>query len=273
MKKNNSKVSIIIPLYNADDFLEESFNSAFNQSYPNIEIILVNDGSKQRVIFDKLKFKYKGHNNIIFIDKEKNEGVSKALNAGIKKANGEYISWLSHDDFYLKDKIKKQINLIKLMESSIICCNFIAKNQKNEKKITLFYHIYSLIFSYTFCLLFDDKLHGCSLLIKKKDIEKVGLFNPNLKHIQDYDLWLKLADSGLKIVNDHTYNVISNHHLSQTSKKKYDEAFFERNSFYINYFKLNLKKFNYLEKFFLLISFRKRGYKDISNYIYKNFII
>ena len=44
MNENNSKVSIIIPLYNADDFLEESFNSAFNQSYPNIEIILVNDG-------------------------------------------------------------------------------------------------------------------------------------------------------------------------------------------------------------------------------------
>ena len=55
MKENSSKVSIIIPLYNADDFLEGSFNSALNQSYPNIEIILVNDGSKQRAIFDKLK--------------------------------------------------------------------------------------------------------------------------------------------------------------------------------------------------------------------------
>lgn len=273
MKENSSKVSIIIPLYNADDFLEGSFNSALNQSYPNIEIILVNDGSKQRAIFDKLKFKYKKFNKIIFIDKKKNEGVSKALNAGIKKAKGEYISWLSHDDLYLKDKIKKQIKLIKEIENSIICCNFISRNQKNEKKITLFYHIYSLIFSYTFCLLFDDKLHGCSLLIKRKDIEKVGLFNSSLKHIQDYDLWLRLADSGLKIVNDHTYNLVSNHHLDQTSKKKYDEAFFERNSFYINYFKLNLKRFNYLERLFLLISFWKRGYKNISNYIFKNFII
>ena len=91
-------VSIIIPFYNLGEYLEEAIKSCLNQTYKNIEIIVVNDGStdeKSIEILLNLKIKYK--NKVKFID-QKNQGVSKARNNGIKISKGEYICCLDADD-------------------------------------------------------------------------------------------------------------------------------------------------------------------------------
>ncbi len=93
--KNLPKVSIIIPVYNGEKYVSLAIESALRQTYSNLEIIVVNDGSTDKT--DKICRSY--GNKIRYIKKE-NGGVSTALNVGIDNMTGEYFSWLSHDDLY-----------------------------------------------------------------------------------------------------------------------------------------------------------------------------
>ena len=103
----NPLVSIIIPVYNGSDFLKEAIESALSQSYKNIEVIVVNDGSSDDGKTEKIALSF---NKSIKYFKKENGGVSSALNYGIRKMNGDFFSWLSHDDFYSKEKISARPN-------------------------------------------------------------------------------------------------------------------------------------------------------------------
>lgn len=108
--QDDELVSIIIPVFNAEKYIEKCVNSLINQTYKNIEIIIVNDGSKDNSIdiINKLK---KKDNRIIVIDKE-NEGVSKTRTAGIENANGEFLMFIDADDFVDNDYVSYFYNLI-----------------------------------------------------------------------------------------------------------------------------------------------------------------
>ena len=102
-------VSIVIPVYNGSNFLQQAIDSALNQTYKNIEIIVVNDGSRDDGATEQIALSY--GDKIRYFSKE-NGGVSTALNMGIANMKGEYFSWLSHDDMYKPEKIEKQIEAI-----------------------------------------------------------------------------------------------------------------------------------------------------------------
>ena len=104
------KVSVIIPVYNGSNYLSDAINSALSQTYSNLEIIIVNDGSNDNGKTKEIALSY--GNKIKYIEKE-NGGVSSALNIGIKNMTGEYFSWLSHDDIYYPNKIEESIKFIK----------------------------------------------------------------------------------------------------------------------------------------------------------------
>lgn len=100
------KVSIIIPFYNCQ-YVEKAIESALNQTYQNIEVIVVDDGSTKYIerITPYL-------DSIHYIQK-KNGGTASALNTGIRYATGEYFAWLSSDDLFKPDKISKQLKFMK----------------------------------------------------------------------------------------------------------------------------------------------------------------
>lgn len=104
------KISVIISVYNGEKYLEEALDSALSQSYPNKEIIVVNDGSTDRTDAILEKFKAK----ILTIHQE-NQGLGCGRNTGIAVATGEYISFLDHDDQWMPDKLRIQMEA---MESS-----------------------------------------------------------------------------------------------------------------------------------------------------------
>ena len=114
-------ISLVIPVYNVDRFLDRCVQSIVNQSYDNLEIILVDDGStdKSGVLCDKWAREY---HNIIVIHKE-NGGLSSARNAGIEVAHGKYISFIDSDDFLLDDAISYLYNIIG--ENDIAIGNYI----------------------------------------------------------------------------------------------------------------------------------------------------
>ena len=113
------QVSIIIPTYNRSDLLIEAVNSCLNQSYTDIEIIIVDDGSTdntEHLILQRLQREWL-HKNIKYY-KQKNTGASGARNLGIKKANGEYIQFLDSDDLLHPEKLKLQIECFEKNEAN-----------------------------------------------------------------------------------------------------------------------------------------------------------
>ena len=192
-KQFNPKVSIVIPVYNGSNYLKEAIDSALAQTYKNVEIIVINDGSNDGGKTDKI---CKSYGNKIRYCKKENGGAASALNMGIEKMKGEYFSWLSHDDIYYPEKIEKQIRFLDKFDdkNTVLYSNveYIDENSKTiykteyEKKHsieTLSNGVFPVFYGYT---------NGCSMLIPKKCFEYVGLFNEKLKTANDYDMWFRL---------------------------------------------------------------------------------
>lgn len=224
------KVSIVIPVYNGSDFLTEAIESALNQTYKNIEVIVINDGSNDEGKTRNISLSYR--DKIRYFEK-KNGGVSSALNLGIHEMKGEYFSWLSHDDIYYFDKIEKQIEFL---------------NKQNRKDVIL-YSDYELIDKYSkfirtfnvqhiepfrICLLSSWPVNGCSTLIKKSILFNIGLFDENAKYTQDYCLWFKLAKN-CKFVHMPECLIKSRIHNDQGTVKFYNEAHVEIEMMYKNF--------------------------------------
>lgn len=100
-------VSVIIPVYNGEKYIDSAINSVLKQDYSNIEIIVVDDGS-----FDNTKAVIKTYKNKVKYFYKKNGGVASARNYGLKVANGEFIAFLDCDDLYTEDKVSKQVEVL-----------------------------------------------------------------------------------------------------------------------------------------------------------------
>ena len=100
--------------------MREAIDSALAQTYPNLEVIVVNDGSRDNGLTEEIARSY--GERIRYFSKP-NGGVSSALNMGIRNMRGEYFSWLSHDDVYEPDKIAKQVEVLQGCDKqTVICC-------------------------------------------------------------------------------------------------------------------------------------------------------
>ena len=230
----NPLVSIIIPVYNGEKYVSEAIDSALSQTYKNVEIIVVNDGSK-----DNTEEICKKYGNEIRYFKKENGGVASALNFGIDKMNGEYFSWLSHDDLYLPNKILKEVKLLEKLENkeTIIGCNV---NIVNASKETIKHNHIPKVAQKNIpgYLSFDQNigLNGCSLLINKKLFSKYGNFNTDLKVTQDYEMWFRLAKKvPFNFVEDNL--VLSRQHNEQGSKTMIKEIENEVDKLHGNFIK------------------------------------
>lgn len=186
------KVSIIIPVYNGENYLRESIDSALRQTYDNLEIIVVDDGSK-----DKTAEIAKSYGNKIRFFRKENGGTSTALNVGISHMTGEYFSWLSHDDMYYPDKIKRQIEeLSKLNNKNTIMMTDLDGINENYEKIYQTNYIQHIKAypnrerSYIHPIIYNQT-HGCTLLIPKKCFEEVGLFDEKELVAQDFEFFYR----------------------------------------------------------------------------------
>ena len=114
MKK---KLSIIIPVYNAEAFLPRCIESILNQTYRNLEILLVNDGSKDDSLQICLQYA-KTDSRILVFDKS-NGGAASARNLGLKHVTGEYIGFCDSDDFFDEDTFSSLINIVRMKNYNI----------------------------------------------------------------------------------------------------------------------------------------------------------
>ena len=120
MKSNQDDlISVIIPFYNEKNYFSYCINSVLAQTYKNLEIIIINDGSDPEYLEILQNFKNKYPEKIFLYHKE-NEGVSSARNLGIKIAKGSHIAFLDADDYWKKDKISKQLIFMKIVNQNIV---------------------------------------------------------------------------------------------------------------------------------------------------------
>lgn len=184
-----AKVSIIIPFYNCS-YVNQAIQSCLNQTYKNIEIIVVDDGST--LFTEKLDpFRKK----IKYIRKE-NGGTATALNLGIRSATGEYFAWLSSDDCFLSEKIAKQMKFMLNHKADVSFTNYDYIDKDNNislpfvgKRFSNVKEIYQDFFEV-------NPVNGCTVIMKKKIFDHIGYFNPDLLYTHDYDMWFRLLLNG-----------------------------------------------------------------------------
>lgn len=183
------KVSIIIPVYNGSNYLEQAIDSALAQTYENIEVIVINDGSNDMGATERIAKSYA--NKIRYYSKE-NGGVATALNLGIKKMTGEYFSWLSHDDMYYKDKIEKQIDFLEKQQYKKI---FLYSNYSilRDGQITPVVHNHEMLLRKPKYSLLRGCVNGITVLIPKTILAEMGEFDEQLRCTQDYDYWRRIG--------------------------------------------------------------------------------
>ena len=189
----NPKVTIIIPVYNGSNFVKQAIESAINQTYKNVEILVVNDGSTDDGKTEKAVLEF--GDKVRYIKKE-NGGVASALNLGIKEATGDYISWLSHDDLYKPNKLEEQVKVLNTLEdkTTILFSNVELIDEHGD--IIAITNYANQIGVKTLCQgtypVIKGTVNGCATLIAKKCFEKVGPFDEKLRTTNDYDMWMRL---------------------------------------------------------------------------------
>lgn len=210
--KRNPLVSIVIPAYNASNYLAEAIDSALAQTYSNVEIIVVNDGSNDNGATKNVAMSY--GDKIRYYEKE-NGGSSSALNLGIKHMNGEWFSWLSHDDLYYPDKIQKEIEYLEntviaekdyqnhVLFSAYELINsegLVIRRESNRKRNKTNIAIESIEHNaYLISQPRKYNFHGCSCLIHKSVFETVGVFDEQLRLLNDVEMWFRIHAKGYVI--------------------------------------------------------------------------
>lgn len=204
------KVSIIIPCYNQAGYVEEAVLSAINQTYQNIEIICVNDGSTDKTseVIKKLVDKYK---NIVFFDEPENKGVVAARNFAIQACTGEYILPLDADDTIEPTYVERAVKVLDENKNiGVVYCR--AKIFGAEDKIWDLPAYSKESFLY-------GNVVFCTALFRKSDFVKAGGYKANMEHgWEDYDLWLSFVELGLDVyqIDEILFNYRKHHNESRT---------------------------------------------------------
>ena len=214
MKMKENLVSIIVPVYNAHDYVERCILSLVCQTYKNIEILVINDGSTDDSldVLNRLSEQYK----MIKIINQKNSGVSSARNKGIEESNGDYLFFVDADDYIFDDCIASLLDDSLKYDADIVRCNYIFKGKKvlnfkndhfynlgNEKDKKIVTDLY--INTYKFNTVWGQ-------LIRKEIINSCR-FDSNLKMGEDFKFNLDVLSCVRKIyvtqkcLYHYTYNV------------------------------------------------------------------
>lgn len=202
MINNNSPlISIIIPCYNAEQSLERCLNSVVSQYYQNLEIIIVDDGSRDQTSDIYTKFKQEDFR--IKVIKQNNSGVSKARNVGLKAVTGDYMCFVDSDDWVEKNYCEELYNILAAENAdvSIIEASYEDENgtivyNKPISKDKIFDGQQALIL-----LLEDEEIqsHPWGKLFKSSLLKNVR-FPENLKSFEDYSTLFKIFDKAVKVV-------------------------------------------------------------------------
>ncbi len=193
-----SKVSIIMSVYNGEQFLAEAIESISNQSFKDFEFIIVDDCSTDST--SKILDNYiKKDPRIRIIKNNQNIGLTVSLNKALKEAAGEYIARMDCDDVALADRLEKQIEFMEKNPDTVLLGTAYYEIDKDGKELAQNQYPSTDHDLRTILIRFNPFCHA-SVIIRQPALLKAGLYDENISRTQDYDLWFRLANVG-KIAN------------------------------------------------------------------------
>ncbi|MEK7093764.1 MAG: glycosyltransferase [Patescibacteria group bacterium] len=190
----NLLVSIIIPAFNAAAYVKEAVDSALSQTYPDTEVIVVDDGSTDRTA--EIIKEYSGRPNLRYIYQE-NRGLAGARNRGIKESRGEFIALLDADDAFHKDKVKEQVQAFDEHPEYGVCYSDLIHFSDATPR-EFYHHRYQYPSGKVFePLLRTQFINPLSVMVRRSVFEKFGTFDEALRRSEDWELWLRWARQGV----------------------------------------------------------------------------
>lgn len=186
-----SLVSVIVPVYNRAGYVCEAIESILNQSYREVEVVLINDGSTDDTIDVLMRYQNTHPTRVIVID-QKNSGQVVARNNGIKKASGKYIAFLDSDDTWAENKLELQMPLFSEKDVGLVYSG-IYNIDENGKLIDEELCDSALVDDIYYHLLIRNRMTGGTVVVSREALDKVGLFDEAFSAAENWDLWLRIS--------------------------------------------------------------------------------
>ncbi len=189
-------ISVIIPAYNASEFIGETLDSIFAQTFTNFEVILINDGSPDTADLERVLQGYAS--NLCYL-KQENQGAAAARNTGLRAANGEFIAFLDADDTWLPTFLEKQMEFLQNSNADFVFCDALLVGDTSLAGRT-FMQMQPSRGAATPENLLSVKVTvlTSTVVARKSPIFEVGLFDETIRRGHDFDLWLRLAKHGTR---------------------------------------------------------------------------
>ena len=184
-----SKVSVVLPVYNSWEYLKDTIDSIINQTYKDWEIILINEYSSNEKVENIISMY--NDKRIVFIQNDKELGLSESLNKGIRLSSGEYIARIDSGDIAYRNRFIKQVDLLKQNHSIGVCgtyqrhkgkrVNWVHKTPVNKEDCKA-------------ALLFDCELCHSTVMFKRDIFEKNNLYYDKNYYAEDFELWSRVIE-------------------------------------------------------------------------------
>jgi glycosyltransferase involved in cell wall biosynthesis len=267
---SNPMISVVMPVYNAEKFLEEAIQSILTQTYKDFEFIIINDGSSDKSL--EIIKKYRESDERIILVSRENKGLVFSLNEGIKKAKGNYIARMDADDISLPKRFEKQIKFLE-KENIDICGSHYFIIDKNNKYISA--RVVSTEIDFNKIILTRSVPFAHGSVMFKKDF----YINNNLKYgltsyfkAEDYALWQQFSLNNARISNVDEFlfkyrnldNTLSKQNINYTHSLELSKKYI-----FINYDHLILVFNEYINKVAVLNDFEK---EQLSYFLIKTFL-
>jgi glycosyltransferase involved in cell wall biosynthesis len=185
-------ISVVIPFYNQLSWLKEAVESVINQTYPDFEILLVNDGSTDDVSIISPLLKSKK----ISYFYQSNRGPSAARNIGIQNSKGQYIAFLDSDDIFLLEKLFLQLKMFEEQPDAVLCHTSYQRIDEKGQPLEI---IHSGLFTgAVYPFIYDGcPIAASTVMVRKKVFENCNVFNESIRIGEDILLWAEIANTGL----------------------------------------------------------------------------
>ena len=205
-------VSVIIPAYNAAEFMGETLDSVYAQTFADFEVIVVNDGSPDTEDLERELQRYPEKLRYL---KQENQGAAAARNTGIKAARGEYVAFLDADDTWLPNFLEQQLDLLHRTRADFVYADALLTGDSPLAGRT-FMEMQPSRGEVTAATLLSVQVTvlTSTVLARKEPIIKVGLFDVTLRRGHDFELWLRLAKLGIRFA--YQEKVLAQHRILET---------------------------------------------------------